>query len=268
MRLKNKCVIVTGSTTGIGEAIARECAAEGARVLVHGRDKERGAQVVKSLNGAATFHGDDLADPAAPQRIVDAAMNAFGQIDGVVNNAAWLVRSNLATTTVELFDRAIAINLRAPLMLIRAAREQLMKNQGCAINIGSVNGYSGEAKQLAYSMTKGGLTTMTRNLADALGGTGVRVVQLTVGWVLTPNEYKLKIAEGLPENWPEMPRPEMVPTGVMTRPENVAKVAAFWLSDDARPFSGGVFELEQYPWLGRHPKMVGENEVPLHSTDG
>jgi NAD(P)-dependent dehydrogenase (short-subunit alcohol dehydrogenase family) len=266
MRLQNKCVIVTGSTTGIGEAIAREAVAEGARVLIHGRDRDRGESIVKDLKGAAVFHCDDLADPGAPQRLVNAAYAAFGRIDGIVNNAAWLIRSNLATTDLALFDRAIAINLRAPLMIIRAGIEHLKKSKGCVINIGSVNGYSGESKQLAYSITKGGMTTMTRNLADALGADQVRVVQLTVGWVLTPNEYNLKIAEGRPENWHADPPPDMVPTGAMTRPENVAKVATFWLSDDARPFSGGVFELEQYPWLGRHPKMVGEKVDPIHAS--
>jgi NAD(P)-dependent dehydrogenase (short-subunit alcohol dehydrogenase family) len=191
--------------------------------------------------------------------LVGVAKETYGRIDGLVNNAAWIVRSNLETTDAQLFDRVCAVNLRAPLLLIRAAIESLKQTQGCVINIGSVNGYAGEEKQLAYSVSKGGLETMTKNLADAYGPERVRFFHFVVGWVLTPNEYELKIAEGRPKNWPEEAPPEMVPSGTMTQPDDVARAAVFWLSDQSRPFSGGVFELEQYPWLGRHPKMVGES---------
>ncbi|MFV2065690.1 MAG: SDR family oxidoreductase [Pirellulales bacterium] len=255
MRLEGKSIIVTGSTTGIGEAIARQCIAEGGKVLVHGRDRQRGETLVESLAPDAALHLDDLTDCEAPQRIVDAALSAFGRIDGVVNNAAWSARANLETSDAALFDSVVAINLRAPMLLIRAAAQQLRQTRGCVVNIGSVNGYSGEENLLVYAMTKGGLTTMTRNLADALLDDQIRVVQLTLGWVLTENEYKLQIAEGRSADWPDDAPRDLVPTGTMTRPEDVARVAAFWLSDASRPFSGGVFELEQYPWFGRHPKI-------------
>lgn len=255
MGLEGKAIIVTGSTTGIGEAIARRCVAEGGQVLVHGRDRRRGEALVASLAPHAALHLDDLADAEAPQRIVDAALSAFGRIDGVVNNAAWSARADLAASDAQLFDQVVAVNLRAPLLLVRAAAQHLTKTRGAIVNIGSVNRYSGEEHLLIYSMTKGGLTTMTRNLANALIDRQIRVVELTLGWVLTENEYRLQISEGLPADWPDHPPSELVPAGKMTRPEDVARVAAFWLSDAARPFSGGVFELEQYSWVGRHPKI-------------
>src|SRR5688572_6764147 len=105
MRLANKAVIVTGSTTGIGEAIARRFVAEGARVLVHGLERDLGERVVADLGRErAALHLNDLADPEAPRRVVDAAVAAFGRLDAVVNNAAWIVRSNLQTTDAALFD--------------------------------------------------------------------------------------------------------------------------------------------------------------------
>ena len=85
MRLKDKAVIVTGSTTGIGEAIARRCAAEGARVLVHGRDAQRGEQVAASIGPSATVHIDDLSDPEAPPRLVDAAVQRLADLYAVAN---------------------------------------------------------------------------------------------------------------------------------------------------------------------------------------
>src|SRR5437868_5823111 len=98
MRLRDKVIIVTGSTTGIGAAMARRFVAEGARVLVHGLERDLGERVIAELGASASLHVDDLADPAAPRRIIDAAIHAFWRIDGLVNNAAWIVRSNIETT--------------------------------------------------------------------------------------------------------------------------------------------------------------------------
>lgn len=253
MRLENKVIIVTGSTTGIGEAMARRFIAEGARVLVHGLEHDLGEAVVSELGRSATLHIDDLADPAAPSRIVEAALGAFGRIDGLVNNAAWIVRSNLSTTDAALFDRCMAINLRAPLLLINAALLELKRSHGSILNIGSINGYCGEANQLAYSISKGGLMTLTRNLSDALGRDKVRVNQLNLGWVLSPNENKLKIAEGLPADWSEHPPVAFAPSGRIMTPGQIATAAVYWVGDESRPISGSVLELEQYPVIGRNP---------------
>ena len=131
MRLTDKAIIVTGSTTGIGEAIARRCLEEGARVLLHGRDIERGRKIAEEFPGKTAFHNDDLADPAAPQESSKPRINAFGRIDSLVNNAAWVVRSDLTSTDAVMFDRVMAINVRAPMLLIQAAYDHLKKSQGC-----------------------------------------------------------------------------------------------------------------------------------------
>jgi NAD(P)-dependent dehydrogenase (short-subunit alcohol dehydrogenase family) len=257
MKLQDKVIIVTGSTTGIGEAIARRCVVEGAKVLAHGRNQTRAQQLVNELGSNTAYHIDDLADAEAPQRVVEAALNAFGRIDGIVNNAAYIVRSTLATTDAKLFDQVIAINVRAPLLIIRAAVSHLKATQGAVINIGSINAYTGEARQLAYSISKGALMTMSRNLANVLAADHVRVNHFNVGWVITPNEYKLKMTEGLPEGWSDNPDADSVPTGKMTQPEEIAAHAVFWLSDESRPISGSVIDLEQYPIIGRIPLKEG-----------
>ena len=253
MRLKDKVIIVTGSTTGIGEAIARRCVAEGASVLIHGTQRDAGEKVLASLGAAATLHIDDLSEASAAPRLIAAALAAFGKLDGLVNNAAWLVRSNIHTTDAALFDRAMAINVRAPLLLIKAALESLEATRGCVLNIGSINAYTGEANQLAYSVSKGALMTLSRNLADALGPRGVRVNHFNVGWVLTPNEYQLRISERLGTDWPEHIPTAYAPSGRILTPEHIAGAAVYWLSDESRPISGSVMELEQYPIIGRNP---------------
>jgi NAD(P)-dependent dehydrogenase (short-subunit alcohol dehydrogenase family) len=254
MRLADKVVIVTGSTTGIGEATARRFVAEGAKVVVHGRDRERGERIVRELGpGKAIVSVEDLSDPGAPQRMVDAAVNAFGKLDAIVNNAAWIIRSDIQTTDAELFDRCMAINVRAPLLLFKAAFDELKRNQGSVLNIGSINGLCGEANQLAYSVSKGALITLSRNLADAHGRDRIRVNHLNIGWVLSPNEYELKIKEGLPRDWPEHPPSAFAPSGRIMSPEVIATAAVYWIGDESRPVSGSVLEVEQYPAIGRNP---------------
>ena len=253
MRLRDKVIVVTGSTTGIGEAMARRFVAQGARVLVHGLERDLGERVVADLGKSAALHIDDLTDPAAARRIVEAAVGAFGRLDGLVNNAAWIVRSNLQTTDAALFDRCMAINVRAPMLLIQSALPHLQRSQGAVLNIGSINGYCGESNQLAYSISKGALMTLSRNLADALGREKVRVNHLNLGWVLSENEYKLKMKEGLPADWPEHPPAAFAPSGRIMTPDLIAAAAVFWIADESRPISGSVLELEQYPVIGRNP---------------
>lgn len=253
MRLQDKVILVTGSTTGIGESIARRAVAEGARVLIHGRDEERGRALVAELGGRTAFHRDDIADPAAPARMIAAAVQAFGRLDALVNNAASVQRSNLSDTTVEFFDKMIAINVRAPLLLIQAAAPHLKATRGVVLNIGSLNGYCGEQNLLAYSISKGGLMTLSRNLGDALAFDGVRVNHFNVGWVLTPNEYEQKIKDGLPKDWPERVPRTKAPAGRLLKPEEIAAAAIYWISDESYPISGSVIDLEQHPVIGRNP---------------
>jgi NAD(P)-dependent dehydrogenase (short-subunit alcohol dehydrogenase family) len=253
MRLKEKVIIVTGGTTGIGRAICERAVAEGARVLVHGIDQADGETLVTQLGAAAVLHLDDLIDAIAPERIVGAAMRAFGKIDALVNNAAIVPRTTLETSNVESFERTMAINVRAPLLLIQAAFWQLKINQGCVLNIGSINALSGEATFLDYSISKGALQTLSRNLANAHGVDRVRFNHLNVGWVLSPREYAHQRAQGLPPDWPQHVPPQHAPSGRLITPEEIASAAVYWLGDESRPITGSVIELEQFSVYGRNP---------------
>lgn len=254
MRLRDKAIIVTGSTTGIGEAIARRFVAEGARVLVHGVEPDLGAAVVASLGPAAVLHLDDLADPAAPRRIVDRALQAFGSIDAVVNNAAWVPRDTISDVTVERFERTMAINARAPMLMIQAAFEALKQARGSVLNVGSINCYSGEPNFVTYAMSKGALTTLTRNLGDSLHReVGIRVNQINPDWVLTPNELKNQKGLGMPDDWHTRLPAMWAPSGGLIPAETIAAAAVFWIGDESRPISGSVVDLGQFPFIGRNP---------------
>lgn len=256
MRLAEKVIVVTGSTGGIGRAIAERVVREGGRVLVHGRRRAEGEAVVAALGERAVLHCDDLADPAAPVRLVEATLRAFGRIDGLVNNAAFIVRSTLESTDAAFFDSVMAVNVRAPLLLIQAAMPELRRRQGAVLNIGSINALSGEPGLLDYSISKGALQTLSRNLANAHAESGVRINHFNVGWVLTPNEDALQRRLGQPDDWvSRLPR-QYAPSGRLIAPEEIAAAAVFWLGDESRPINGSVVELEQYSLIGRNPPKI------------
>lgn len=254
MRLKNKVILVTGSTTGIGEGMARIFAREGAHVMVHGTREEAARKLVSEIGKDASYVIGSLEDSAVPGQIVSQTVTRFGRLDGLVNNAAAMTRGNLENTDLASFDDTLAINLRAPFLFIQGALPHFRKQGGGRVlNIGSVNGYCGEKNQLAYSISKGGLTTLTRNLADAHGSEGIRVNQFNVGWTLTPNEYELKVKEGLPDDWPTKIPKSFAPSGRLLSPEDIAWAAVYFLSDEAALINGAILDLEQYPLIGRNP---------------
>ena len=257
MRLKDKAIIITGGTSGIGAAIATAAIREGAKVLVHGINEEEGRATVERLGSSAVLCIADLEEDGAPERIVSAALEAFGKIDGVVNNAAIFGGTNISDQELEHFRRMMQINLTAPLFLIKAAFEELKKTGGCVLNIGSINAHAGESKLLAYSISKGGMQTMTRNLANANGIHGVRVNQINPGWVLTEREYKDKLAVGLKPSWPQDLSRVDIPSGVMTTPQQMGEAAIYWLSDESKPFTGSIVDLEQFSIIGRNPEKLG-----------
>jgi NAD(P)-dependent dehydrogenase (short-subunit alcohol dehydrogenase family) len=254
MRLKDKVIIITGATSGIGSAIAVKAVSEGAKVLIHGIDQAGGQKVVDQLGNSAALCIADLAQDWAPKKIADAAISSFGQIDGLVNNAAIIERNNLLQLTPEAFVKTITVNLQSALFLIQACYEHLKKSKGAVLNIGSINAYSGESSLLAYSIGKAGLQTMTRNLANAHGVDQVRFNLINPGWILTQREYVDQIKKGMPDKWPEKLGKENIPFGVMSTPEQLAAACIYWLGDESRPFTGSVVELEQFSIIGRNPE--------------
>ena len=255
VRLKNKVIIVTGSTTGIGKAIALRCVAEGARVVIHGLEPDLGNLVASAIApGKAVLQIADIAREGAPKNLVDVALKAFGKIDAVVNNAAWVVSSDIESTDLPFLRKVIEVNTLAPFALIREALPHLKQTKGCVLNIGSVNAWCGEPNLLAYSISKGALMTLTRNLGDTLfREAGVRVNQINPGWVLTETEIARKKEQGSPSDWFARLPKVFAPAGRILSPEEIAAAATYWLADESGPVSGQVVDLEQYPFIGRNP---------------
>lgn len=262
--LKDEVVLVTGSTTGIGAEIARHCVAEGAKVMIHGRNDDRAKMICGELGeNNADYIIADLAEvnPHMYSKMVQATVDRFGRIDCLINNAGGSLRNTIDSVTNESFEWAVRLNMKSPLFLTQAAVRAFHKQRsgGTVVNIGSINAHCGQSDLLPYSMAKGAMMTMTRNLGNALGKENIRVNQLNVGWTLTPNENKIKKSEGFPKDWEDKIPDTYAPLGKLLRPVDIARHVVFWASEDSAPANGVVYELEQYPMIGRN--LI--NEIPL-----
>lgn len=248
---RSRTALVTGAVSGIGRAVAVALRDDGWDVVLHGLDGGRIRRTAEEIGAVGAIAGD-LGDPDVPARLV-AEVVALGRgLHGLVNNAADTSRADLDATDAATFDRFMAVNARAPMLLVRAARPHLRAaGGGSVVNIGSVNAHCGHADLLPYSMSKGALTTMTRNLSDALAAERIRVNQVNPGWVLTEGEHALRVREGFPEDWPTRLPAHAVPSGRLLAPEEIAAVVALFMSERVGPISGTVLDAHQYPVIGR-----------------
>jgi NAD(P)-dependent dehydrogenase (short-subunit alcohol dehydrogenase family) len=183
--LEGKAALVTGATSGIGRAAAVQLAAQGATVIVHGRDVARGAAVVTEIEnsgGSARFVGADLGEPAEALRLAAEA----GEVDILVNNAgfAWFgpTEKLAADTLIQLF----AANVHAPYLLVSVlAPKMVARGHGVIINVASRAGTVGQPTTAAYGATKAALSSLARSWATEYGPAGVRVNAISPGPVYT-----------------------------------------------------------------------------------
>src|SRR5687767_14542166 len=199
-RLRGKVAIVTGAGTGIGRGIALAFAREGAAVVVANRNEENGRETVRQIGaagGRAIFHRTDVSKDADCVAVVRAAIENYGALHVLVNNAGIFPRGTLEETTEELWDRIFATNLRGPAFLCKYAVPEIRKaGGGSIVNLGSTNQYTALPNLFAYSCAKDGLLTMTRNLARALAPDMIRVNIVNPGWVITEGEIVVQAQEG------------------------------------------------------------------------
>ncbi len=256
MTLKKKVVIVTGATSGIGLEIARECLSLGASVMLHTspHSVQKAQALVAEFGDKSAFVIADLSRFEELGAIVTSTVEAFGRVDALVNNAGVFPRNDISTITEDDYTYIMDINFKAPLFLSKAVVEVFLEKniKGSIVNIGSINAYCGQDNLLIYSSSKGALMTMTRNMADHLSSYSIRVNQLNVGWTHTDKEHETQIGEGNAEDWYQHLPKAFAPRGTILAPEEIARHVAFWVSDYSIPVSGSVYEIEQYPVIGRN----------------
>jgi NAD(P)-dependent dehydrogenase (short-subunit alcohol dehydrogenase family) len=250
LSLTNKIAVVTGSSSGIGKAIAEHFASLGATVVIHGLDAQETHEVAERLRGEgrdALSVPADLRDIEACRQVVQTAIESRGGVDILVNNAGDVSRARLEDVPVEFWDRMMAVNLRAPFLCLQeAVKSMKTRGGGSIVNIGSINAYVGSPKLGPYAVSKGGLMTLTRNAACALNVYRIRVNQLNPGWVLTEGEDKVQRKQRNGGEWLD----EAIatrPFGRLIKPQEIAYAAAYFASDESAMITGAVVDMEQTP---------------------
>jgi NAD(P)-dependent dehydrogenase (short-subunit alcohol dehydrogenase family) len=257
---KNKVAIVTGSTQGLGEAIARRLVDEAliGGLVICGRSAEKGERLAREFGarGCRTeFVRADLAVVEDCRRVTEAARRAFDRIDILVNSAATSERGTILDTTPELFDRIMALNVRAPFFLMQDAIQTMIDRgiAGSILNIISMSSHGGQPFLSPYSTSKGALATLTRNVACAVLQHRIRVNGLNLGWMDTPGEHVVqKKFHAAGDDWLERAEKDQ-PFGRLVKPAEVAEVAAFLLSERSGLMTGSIIDFDQSV-VGTHEK--------------
>src|SRR5262245_47110423 len=248
----NKVAIVTGSTQGLGEAIARRLVDEAliAGLVICGRSVARGERLAGELSarGCRTeFVPADLAAVDDCRRVAETARRAFDRIDWLVNSAATSERGTILDTTPELFDRIMAVNVRAPFLLMQAAIRTMIDRgvAGSILNILSMSGHGGQPFLSPYSASKGALATLTRNVARAVLPHRIRVNGLNLGWMDSPAEHAVqKKFHAAGDDWLQQAE-RAQPFGRLIKPAEVAEFAAILLSERSGLMTGSIVDFDQ-----------------------
>lgn len=234
--LDGRSVVVTGASSGIGEAVARRLVAEGALVTIGSRSEP--------VVAGATWVPTDVADPSAADALIDAAVDANGGLDVLVNNAGVQVVRTLADTTDGEFDHVMDVNVRGVFNCCRAAIRWMSDNGGGSIiNVGSVAADAADHSMAVYNASKGAVHSLTRSTAIDHGRDGVRCNAICPGWIATA---MAEVAFEQSDD-PTAARAGAVdrhPVGRLGSPEDVANLAAWLASDEATFVSGSLFTID------------------------
>ncbi len=239
MQLSNKAALITGAASGIGLGIAERFAAEGAAVVLVDRDAKNGEAASASIRAQgqqAYFVQANLAEPDEIKRAVQSAIEHCGRLDIVVNNAATFLPKPIDQISVPEWDFLMAVNLRAPFLLVQAALPALKATKGNVLNISSTAGIKVFSPNMPYSAAKSGLITMTKSLAQELHPYRIRVNCLCPGAVDTPALHRdIEVRGGDRSSFDRMTE-----SGYMTSPQQIAAASLHLVSDEASAITGSI----------------------------
>lgn len=232
-RFEGKVALVTGGRSGIGSAIAARLSDEGARVFTAQRGGDPQFDHVTA----------DFADPEAPERVVNDVARRSGRLDVLINNAGLMQEAAIDEMDLEDWQRALAVNLTAPFLLIKHALPHLRESGGTIVNVGSIEGIGCNTGHAAYAASKAGLHGLTRAVAVDHGRDGIRCNAVAPGWIDT--DLNEGFVEAMPD--PDAFRRDvgmLHPVGRTGDPEDVAALVAFLASGESGFVTGQTYVVD------------------------
>jgi NAD(P)-dependent dehydrogenase (short-subunit alcohol dehydrogenase family) len=241
---RNKTAVVTGASRGIGEAIARTLAADGAKVALVARSAGKLKELAASLPNGAVAIEADMASRDGWRAAAEAALKALGEIDILVNNAGVSAAQPMGQMTQEGLDETLSVNVRNLILLTDALSASLIRRKGVVVNISSVSAASGAVGQIAYSTSKGAVNSFTRNASIDLGRSGVRVNAIAPG-VIDDGMWKTAFDKGLDREKTLERMGRLVPLEKRWgTAQNIADAVAWLASDKAAYVTGQVIRID------------------------
>jgi NAD(P)-dependent dehydrogenase (short-subunit alcohol dehydrogenase family) len=243
--LRDRVVLVSGGTQGVGAAVARAAVREGAAVVVTGRRPEPGTALAAEIGGE--YVPADVSDVHSALRSVQAVVERHGRIDCLVNAAGLTSRGTLLDTTPELFDQHIAVNLRGPFFLMQAAVRDMVRRgaPGTIVNVISSSEHGGQPFLAPYVAAKAGLAGLTRNAAHAHRFDRIRINGLDIGWTDTEGEDATQRAfHAADDGWRERAA-KALPMGKLGQADEIADFVVFLLSPRSGVVTGSVIDWDQ-----------------------
>lgn len=251
-RVDGKVILITGSTQGIGRAIAVECARSGAEaIIISGQDVGAGESAVAELadlGAKAHMVAEDLSVEGAAERIFEKAANQFGRVDALVNSAGLTTRGSTTDASRKTWQTLFQVNAQEPFFLMQQMVNALRneKRPGDILNILSMNAHGGTGELTVYSATKAALSLITKNAAHQHRFDRIRINGINVGWTDTPAERRMQAdILGKGEAWLEQAC-EKQPFGRLLAPRDVARLSVYLLSDVSSPITGSIIDQEQW----------------------
>lgn len=251
-RHQNTVAVITGGTQGLGLAVARRLAEEGAQgIVICGRSAERGKSAeaeLQSMGVQCRYVQADMARVEDCFRVVDAALESYGRVNVLINSAASTTRGTLLDTDVALWEEHMAINLRAPFLTTQRAVAAMKERGegGSIVNIISMAALCGQSYLLPYSISKGGLMTLTKNVANAFAKDRIRCNGILTGWMETPGEDETQRRfHGASDDWVQQAN-QRLPMGQLVQPDQLAGLIAYIASPEAGVMTGALVEYDQF----------------------
>lgn len=260
-RLERKVAIITGAATGIGEAIAHKFAAEGAKVVINGLPDDPiddVAQAIRQHGSEVAVYKGDISQVEEAQACVQAAIDAFGQIDILINNAGvFLVTAETQDYPVDLFDRTVQMNMRSAFLMTKYALPHLQQSRGNIVSAGSEAGFNGLAQNTTYGGTKGWMHSFMKGVAVEQAKHGVRANCVCPGAIDTAWTHK---ETGPMDEQMEKMLIQATPMARRGTPEEMANIYAFLASDEASYVTGAL-------WLADGGVTVAKGSVGSQVPD-